>query len=97
MHVLAGVPAIFEAMVASILPSLTGGAPVLSQSLQIFRGEGDIAGPLSDLAEQYPDLSIGSYPFHRPDGTFGAHVVIRGTDGARIDAAMAELDSLFPA
>lgn len=95
VHVMAGVPAIFEAMLAYVLPKLTGGAPVLSQSLQICRGEGDIAGPLGDLASRYPDLSIGSYPFQR-DGIYGAHIVIRGSDGARIDAAMAELNGLFP-
>ena len=28
VHVMAGVPAIFQAMVASVLPTLTGGAPL---------------------------------------------------------------------
>lgn len=94
-HVMAGVPTIFQAMVASVLPTLTGGAPLLSQSLEIFRGEGDIAGPLSDLAGRYPELSFGSYPFQR-DGAYGSQVVIRGQDGAQVDAAMAELDAMFP-
>lgn len=96
VHVMAGVPAVFEAMVASVLPTLTGGAPLLSQSLRIERGEGEIAGPLSDLAEKYGDLSIGSYPYVK-DGVFGANIVIRGHDGARIDAAMIELSEAFPA
>lgn len=96
VHVMAGVPAIFQAMLASVLPTLTGGAPILSQTLEIRRGEGDIAGPLSDLAERYPDLSIGSYPFIR-DGCYGAQIVMRGQDGARLDAAMAELAGMFPA
>ncbi|MFQ6547330.1 competence/damage-inducible protein A [Aestuariibius sp. 2305UL40-4] len=95
VHVMAGVPAIFEAMVASVLPTLTGGAPLLSQSLRIERGEGDIAGPLGDLAERYGDLSFGSYPFQK-DGIFGAQVVVRGTDARRIDAAMVELTKLLP-
>ena len=43
VHVMAGVPAVFQAMVASVLPTLTGGAPLLSQTLRVFRGEGDIA------------------------------------------------------
>lgn len=96
VHVMAGVPSIFQAMLASILPTLTGGAPVLSQTLEIQRGEGDIAGPLGELAARYGDLSIGSYPFQR-DGCYGANIVIRGQDGARIDAAMAELAAIFPA
>ncbi|MGX0975033.1 molybdenum cofactor synthesis domain-containing protein [Roseovarius sp. MBR-51] len=96
VHVMAGVPAIFQAMLASLLPTLTGGAPILSQTLEIRRGEGDIAGPLSDLAERYPDLSIGSYPFIR-DGCYGAQIVMRGQDGARLDAAISELAGMFPA
>lgn len=94
VHVMAGVPQVFEAMVASVLPTLTGGAPLLSQSLRIDRGEGDIAGPLGVLAERYPALSIGSYPFVK-DGVFGASIVIRGADGAQVDAAMTELAQLF--
>jgi molybdenum cofactor synthesis domain-containing protein len=94
VHVMAGVPSIFQAMLASVLPTITGGAPVLSQTLEVRRGEGDIAGPLTDLAARYPDLSFGSYPFMR-DGCHGANVVVRGQDGARVDAAMAELSGIF--
>ncbi|MEZ5716437.1 MAG: molybdopterin-binding protein [Paracoccaceae bacterium] len=96
VHVMAGVPQVFEAMVASVLPTLSGGAPLLSQTLRIERGEGVIAGPLGELAARYPDLSIGSYPYSH-SGVFGAHIVIRGQDGARVDAAMIELQRLFPA
>ncbi len=94
VHVMAGVPSIFQAMLASVLPTITGGAPVLSQTLEVRRGEGDIAGPLTDLAARYPDLTFGSYPFMR-DGCHGANVVVRGQDGTRVDAAMAELSGIF--
>ncbi|MBY6067339.1 competence/damage-inducible protein A [Leisingera aquaemixtae] len=90
VHVMAGVPMIFQAMVASVMPTLTGGRPMLSQTLRVQRGEGEIAAPLRALAEAYADLSVGCYPFQK-DGAFGANIVIRGTDGARIDAAMTEL------
>ncbi|KIC24756.1 MULTISPECIES: competence/damage-inducible protein A [unclassified Leisingera] len=90
VHVMAGVPMIFQAMVASVMPTLTGGRPMLSQTLRVLRGEGEIAAPLRSLAEAYSDLSVGCYPFQK-DGAFGANVVIRGTDGARVDAAMTEL------
>ncbi|MFD1159894.1 competence/damage-inducible protein A [Roseovarius aestuarii] len=95
VHVMAGVPAIFQAMVATVLPTLTGGQPLVSRSVEIRRGEGDIAGPLAELAGRYPDLSIGSYPFQR-DGVFGANIVIRGSDGAQVTAAMTELEAVFP-
>jgi molybdenum cofactor synthesis domain-containing protein len=95
VHVMAGVPAIFQAMVASVLPGLTGGEPLLSQSLRLLRAEGEVATPLRSLAEGYPDLSFGSYPFIR-DGAMGCQIVIRGGDSGRIDAAMMELVRLFP-
>ncbi|MBK1634980.1 competence/damage-inducible protein A [Rhodovulum adriaticum] len=95
VHVMAGVPSIFQAMVAGVLPTLTGGDPLLSQNLTVLRAEGDIADSLRTLAATFPDLSMGSYPFVR-DGAYGTNVVIRGTDGARIDAAMADLAALFP-
>ena len=95
VHAMAGVPNIFQAMVASLLPRLTGGRPLLSQTLRIMRGEGTIAGPLGDLAEEFSDLSLGSYPFVM-NGVFGTNIVIRGDDAARIDAAMSRLAMLFP-
>ena len=94
VHVLAGVPKIFEAMVASVLPKLTGGAPLLSQSLRVLRGEGEIAGEFGALAAEFPDLSMGSYPFTL-NGAYGTNLVIRGTDPARLDAAMMRLTRLF--
>lgn len=96
VHVMAGVPNIFQAMLASLLPTLTGGAPLLSQSLRVDRGEGEIAEAFGALAAEFPDLSFGSYPFVR-NGAHGTNLVIRGTDAARLDAAMARLAALFPA
>ncbi len=95
VHVMAGVPSIFQAMTASVLPSLTGGQPLISQTYRVERGEGDIALPLGALAEAFPELSIGCYPFQK-DGLFGANVVIRGTDSGMLDQAMAQLKAEFP-
>lgn len=94
VHVMAGVPSVFKAMVASVLPGMTGGEPLLSVSERIERGEGDIAGPLADLAKKYEDLSIGSYPF-QDNGIYGANIVARGTDPARLDAFVTELKEAF--
>ena len=94
VHVMAGVPNIFQAMVASVLPKLTGGAPLLSQSLRVNRGEGEIAAPFGELAAEYPDLSMGSYPFLQ-NGAHGTNLVIRGTDSERLSEAMVRLARLF--
>jgi molybdenum cofactor synthesis domain-containing protein len=94
VHVMAGVPKVFEAMVASVLPTLTGGAPLLSQSLRVDRGEGDVAGPFAALAAEFPDLTMGSYPFNQ-NGAYGTNLVVRGTDAGRINAAMLRLAAMF--
>lgn len=94
VHVMAGVPSVFNAMVDSVLPGLTGGAPLQSRSIRIERGEGEIAGPLGQLANANTDLSFGSYPFIQ-NGIYGANIVIRGTDAARLDAAAKSLSQLF--
>ena len=94
VHVMAGVPSVFKAMVASVLPTLMGGAPLISKTLTVHRGEGDIAGPLGALADAYPDLSMGSYPFQR-DGKYGSNIVVRGQDEAMLDEAMGKLSGAF--
>ena len=95
VHVMAGVPSIFQAMLASILPSLTRGKPLLSVTYRVDRGEGDIATPLGVLANAFPELSIGCYPFQK-DGLFGANIVIRGTDESQLQNAMIALKVEFP-
>ncbi len=95
VHVMAGVPSIFTAMVESVVPTLTGGAPMLSRTVRVTRPEGDIAEPLGAMAKDYPGLSFGSYPFIR-DGTHGSNIVVRGQDAAELDkvadALVAALD-----
>ncbi len=94
VHVMAGVPAIFQAMVASVMPKLVGGPPLQSQSLRLLMGEGDIAARFGQIAAGYRDLSMGSYPFTQ-DGHYGTNLVVRGTDPALLDRAMADLRAAF--
>ncbi len=94
VHVMAGVPSVFRAMVDSVLPGLTGGQPLISDTLRIERPEGEIAGPLGEVAKAFPDLSLGCYPFNK-DGVLGANVVLRGQDAAMIGQARSQLLSLF--
>lgn len=93
-HVMAGVPAVFKAMVASVLPQLTGGAPLQSDTLRLERGEGDVAQPLGAVAKLYPELSIGSYPFQK-DGIYGTNIVLRGTDPNQLEAAKKKLQQML--
>ncbi len=94
VHVMAGVPSVFQAMVESLLPSLTGGSPLTSETVRVDLPEGEIAGPLAQIDNEFPDLSFGSYPFQK-DGKFGANVVVRGTDPTQVADAKARLIETF--
>ena len=87
VHVMAGVPAIFEAMLEGLLPTLTGGPPLVFETLRVHRGEGDVAGPLAAAQDASPGLAFGSYPFQDARGRFGVNVVVRGPDAAAVRAA----------
>ncbi|SCY77438.1 competence/damage-inducible protein A [Paracoccus tibetensis] len=86
-HVMAGVPEVFRAMVDWLLPRLGAGRPVQSLSVEVRRGESDVAEDLKAVAGEYADLSLGSYPFHDQSG-WGTNLVVRGLDEARVAEAM---------
>lgn len=86
-HVMAGVPEVFRGMVDWLIPKLAPGRPVQSQSVEVRRGESDVAEDLKTVAAAFPDLSLGSYPFH-DDGGFGTNLVVRGLDETRVSMAM---------
>ena len=95
-HVMAGVPNIFQAMVAGLLPRLQGGAPLLSRNWQLLVPEASVADALRALAEAHPEVSFGSYPFVRDTGQYGTNLVVRGTDPAALEAAHDALRATFP-
>lgn len=89
-HVMAGVPGVFRAMVDWLIPRLPGGRPVQSDTVEVRRGESDVAEELAAIAADFPDLSLGSYPFHDETG-WGTNLVVRGLDAARVAEAMVAL------
>ncbi len=96
VHVMAGVPSVFQAMVEHVRPTLKGGPKVLSWSLRCEIGEGDLAGPLGDTQIGFPDVSMGSYPFVTASGV-GSVLVLRHADRARLEqAAVALREALAP-
>jgi molybdenum cofactor synthesis domain-containing protein len=92
VFVLAGIPSIARAMFGAVEHELVGGEPIRSRSIDIHRREGDFASALSEIAARHPDVEIGSYPFSR-EGRFGASIVVRGREPARIDAALSEIET----
>jgi len=93
VHVMAGVPAIFSAMLEGLKPTLVGGAPVLAWSFRAPLPEGVIADPLRALAASFLDVSFGSYPFYR--GGLGSTLVARSADRARLASAADALRAML--
>lgn len=89
-HVMAGVPEVFRGMVDWLIPRLAGGRPVQSQTVELRRGESEVADELKSVAADYPDLSLGSYPYHDERG-WGTNLVVRGLDAGRVAVAMDDL------
>ncbi len=90
VFVMAGIPAVMEAMLGSLEGKLQGGAIVHSRSVTAYVGESQIAGPLREIQGRFPDLDLGSYPFFRRD-RYGTTLVLRGTDEDRLHAMLEEV------
>ena len=90
VFVLPGVPAIMEAMFDGLTDRLVGGDPILTDNVTTNLPESDVAADLGELQEKYPDVGMGSYPYFRK-GKLGLNLVLRSTDGARMNAAAEEL------
>jgi len=94
VHVMAGVPAIFQAMVAGLVPRLACGRPLATASARAMVPEGELAGPLAALAAAHPAVAIGCYPFFE-DGRLGANLVLRSADADALAAAEAAVGALL--
>ena len=92
VHVMAGIPKVFQAMVSSILKTLKKGTPTLSRTLKLLLAESEIAALLEKLALDYPKLSIGSYPFDI-NSEFGVNIVVRGDSSDLIDQFINNLET----
>ena len=92
--VMAGVPAIMQAMLDAVGPTLTGGTAIQSVTVEA-RGipEGNYAGELGEIAKRHAAVSIGSYPMMTPEG-FRNRIVVRSRDGDALAAARAEVEAL---
>ena len=86
--VMAGVPSIMQAMMDIVAPKLKSGVRMLSDSVRANAREGDIGGPLREIANAHPDTIIGSYPFLDEDKKPNTNLVVRSRDPDKLNAAM---------
>jgi molybdenum cofactor synthesis domain-containing protein len=95
VHVMAGVPAIMQAMLDEVAPTLKTGIKLLSESVRADLREGDIGGPLGEIAKAHPGTMIGSYPFQDDGGRPNTNLVIRSRDPQQLAAAKAAVEAML--
>jgi molybdenum cofactor synthesis domain-containing protein len=94
VHVMAGVPAIFQAMLDNVVPTLKGGVVMMSETVHCPFGEGTIGGPLGDIQKANPDTIIGSYPKYL-DGKFWTELVVRSRSATSLAKAKGEIEAML--
>jgi molybdenum cofactor synthesis domain-containing protein len=95
VHVMAGVPAIMQAMLDALGPRLPTGRKMLSRSVPAGMGEGRIAKGLGEIQAAFPDVMIGSYPTFDPTTGFTTTLVLRSREEDRLAAGEAAIVAML--
>jgi molybdopterin-biosynthesis enzyme MoeA-like protein len=68
---------------------------MLSESVRANCREGDIGGPLREIANAHPDTMIGSYPFTDENQKPNTNLVVRSRDSEKLAAAVAAVKEMI--
>jgi len=96
VYVMAGVPHIMQSMLDSLTPSLRQGPKIYSRCVSASIAESAIAEALGDVAQRFPNIDIGSYPWIN-QGKLGTALVARGTDQEAVSKAADAITALVEA
>jgi len=94
VYVMAGIPSVMRAMLASLQSKLRGGAVLQSRSLTAFLPESAIAAPFAELQARHAQVEMGSYPFTR-EGRYGTTLVLRSSDVALLELATEQVNAMI--
>jgi molybdenum cofactor synthesis domain-containing protein len=95
--VMAGVPAIMQAMLEEVMPKLRTGAKLIARTVRADLREGDIGTELAATAAAHPEVMIGSYPFMDAERGPNTNVVLRARDPQKLAAATAAVEDMLDA
>lgn len=94
VYVMAGVPAIFQAMIDALAPDLKSGVQLLTKAIDSPFGEGTIGDGLATIQKAHPETAIGSYP--RFDGeSYTTQILVRSRSEDAAIAAITAIAQLF--
>jgi len=95
VHVMAGIPSVMQGMMDEIAPTLKTSARMLSETIRADAREGDVGGPLGEIAKAHPETSIGSYPFFDQDQRPNTNIVVRSRDAGKLAAAAKAVEDML--
>jgi molybdenum cofactor synthesis domain-containing protein len=93
--VMAGVPAIMQAMLDAITPLLETGVKMLSETVRADAREGDVGTALGEIARAHPEVSLGSYPFFDEARGPNTNIVVRSRDPEKLAAAKRAVEQML--
>jgi molybdenum cofactor synthesis domain-containing protein len=93
--VMAGVPRIMQAMLENVAQTLETGVKIKSVTLDAPLPEGVYAAGLKAIAEQFADVSIGSYPSFGTAGGRSNQIVLRAKDEGLLEKASDDVQALI--
>lgn len=95
--VMAGIPAVMNAMLDEVAPKLKTGVKMISETVRADAREGDVGTELGAIAKAHPETIIGSYPFIDEKGGPNTNLVIRSRDAGKLAAAKAAVEAMLAA
>lgn len=95
VFVMAGVPAIMQAMLDEIAPRLETGVKMLAETIRADAREGDVGTELGEIARAHPEVSIGSYPFFDEARGPNTNIVVRARDPETLAAAKRAVEQML--
>jgi molybdenum cofactor synthesis domain-containing protein len=93
--VMAGVPAIMQAMLDEAAPKLKTGAKLVSVSIRADLKEGDVGSELGAIAKAHPGALIGSYPFFDEKMGPNTNIVVRARDPDKLKQAKEAVEEML--
>jgi molybdenum cofactor synthesis domain-containing protein len=93
---MAGIPNIMQVMLDAVTPRLKTGKKMASEAIDLNTPEGVIAEVFGEHQKEFPDVSMGSYPF-RVDDRPCTQLVLRSTDPQQLAIAVAGLKAKLKA
>ena len=93
--VMAGVPAVMQAMLDEVAPKLKTGTKLLSVSIRADAKEGDVGSELGAIAKAHPGALIGSYPFFDEKLGPNTNIVVRARDPAKLEEVKAAVEAML--